>query len=1108
MKILQQYCCKIYFIYLYTATKNGMVNITLMSRAFRHADTTSHITVTLDTDGVITCVMRGHITEALVKKSMAQTALFVHQVQAKGHNVLLLIDASKVKTQTSGARSQSKLLAQMGIEKIAVCGPNPALSLVVQYLIRSGGMAKYAQVFRTHASAKRWLLHKTAAKVTNTKKTRVAIAGMLGIVVIAALVGWATGNDYLKAIIPTLKPINPVSALALGLLALSVAVIGKYGTGKWIARGIPLVTGLWSVTFGLVIALRTAFGEFVPIDTWLFSDAVQNSPILALTAPRSGYMFICVGVMLLSVLTGQKALWQRVLFAIASTGAFIIPVGAIINYGFGIEVAFAAPTSLTTSFGILFINYALQTVARQTRIFEPIWHAFHKYAPALLVCASLAIVSGIAWQQGNSELDRSINTAVQQEFTATKTAIADRLDGYINTLRGFRSFFESSDTVTPDEFRSYFRTSELEKNYPGFTAMTFVQSVPAGQRDPFNNQIRRTFASTSFPRYKDFAVYPITSLDTLYPTLLVQPSSSTTNYGFDLGSNDTRRDTLERARDSGNLAASNVIDLNAARNDPSLGKRPGFYLTLPVYHKGTEPTTEQERRTHIFGFVNALFESSILFNNVFKNEKNTTVKYVVSNARSGETLHTFDGGDPGIQADLQRTEQLDVGGQVWRLDMYTTPLFGAENLAQGPTSILVTGGILTMLGTAITVILLRRRDHAVQLAESMTEDLNNERDAAVVAQQKDEAVLSSIGDAVFAVDRDGTITLFNPSAETISGFTKEEAIGKHYRDVLQFILEKDGSVHDSFIRQALDGRLSSMKNHTMLIRKDGSKIAVADSAAPIRSVQGRLLGAIIVFRDVTRENELDRAKSEFVSLASHQLRTPLSAIGWYSEMLLSGDVGKLTKAQKEQVTEIYEGNQRMVDLVNSLLNVSRLELGKLQNDAAPTSLTEIAHSLEQELKPSVAAKHMTLNMHIDETLPKVTADPKLLRMIVQNLMSNAVKYTPEKGSVEVVLHSAAKEMPSVRSLALKEPLGKYVFIKVTDTGYGIPKAQQAKIFQKMFRADNVRELDVEGTGLGLYIVREVVQKLGGKIWFESHEGKGTTFYVVLPLMTTSSVLKP
>jgi len=245
---------------------------------------------------------------------------------------------------------------------------------------------------------------------------------------------------------------------------------------------------------------------------------------------------------------------------------------------------------------------------------------------------------------------------------------------------------------------------------------------------------------------------------------------------------------------------------------------------------------------------------------------------------------------------------------------------------------------------------------------------------------------------------------------------------------------------------------------------------------------------------VRLQSALDALRN-FTGNASHQLRTPLSAINWYGEMLLNGDAGKLTKTQHEYITEIFEGNQRMVELVNSLLDVSRLEVGKLASAPAPTDVAGLVSDLEKELAVSVKEKGLKLK---NETaaLPPVFADPKQLRMIVQNLLSNAVKYTPGKGTVTVTLRKASSaDLAAAQLIHAARP---HWFFSVQDTGYGIPKEQQPKIFGKLFRADNVRALDVEGTGLGLAIVKEIVEAMGGKVWFESIEGAGTTFYVVAP----------
>jgi PAS domain S-box-containing protein len=349
---------------------------------------------------------------------------------------------------------------------------------------------------------------------------------------------------------------------------------------------------------------------------------------------------------------------------------------------------------------------------------------------------------------------------------------------------------------------------------------------------------------------------------------------------------------------------------------------------------------------------------------------------------------------------------------------------------------------------------------------------------------------------VFAVDVRGRITVFNPAAQRISGVSATDAIGRHHSEVLHFKYEKTGKVNDAFIKKALAGHLTSMANHTVIVQPNGVQIPVADSAAPIRNASGEMLGAIVVFRDVSTEHQLDKAKTEFVSLASHQLRTPLSAINWYGEMLLNGDAGKLNKDQHIYIKEIYEGSQRMVELVNALLDVSRLEIGKLINRPEPTDVRDIVESITKELEVSIKDKKLILHRNILK-IPSVTADPKQLRMIVQNLMSNAVKYTTEKDSVSVTLRTAT--ISDMHAAGLKNTDVPHWFFSVQDNGYGIPDNQKSKIFSKLYRADNVRKLDVEGTGLGLYIVKEVVEKMSGKVWFDSTEGKGSTFFVVAPI---------
>jgi PAS domain S-box-containing protein len=384
---------------------------------------------------------------------------------------------------------------------------------------------------------------------------------------------------------------------------------------------------------------------------------------------------------------------------------------------------------------------------------------------------------------------------------------------------------------------------------------------------------------------------------------------------------------------------------------------------------------------------------------------------------------------------------------------------------------------------------LAELEETKQAVLNIMDDLEDEKEMVTREKNKIDIIVQSIGDAVLVVDRDLKIQLFNEVAERLTGVVEKDAIGKYYYDVLSFVDEFSGKPNDDFIKRSIEeGALTSMDRHTLLKRKDGTTIPVADSAAPVKTKVGLVVGCVIVFRDVTLERNVDKAKTEFVSLASHQLKTPLSAIKWYVEMMLGGDAGKFTKEQKEFMKEIEYENLRMIELVNALLNVSRIELGTFAVDPKPTDVIEISNSIIKELTQQIKKKELNVKTEYAKDIPMINLDPKLIRIVFQNLISNAVKYTPEKGNI---LINISKDETNLK-------------IKVQDTGYGIPKAQQDKIFSKLFRADNIRKFESDGTGLGLYIVKSIIDSSEGKVWFESEENKGTTFYIELPLKGMSA----
>lgn len=353
-----------------------------------------------------------------------------------------------------------------------------------------------------------------------------------------------------------------------------------------------------------------------------------------------------------------------------------------------------------------------------------------------------------------------------------------------------------------------------------------------------------------------------------------------------------------------------------------------------------------------------------------------------------------------------------------------------------------------------------------------------------IEKAKDEAILTSVGDGLIVTDTERKVLMMNRPAETMLGWAIADLEGKPLSDFIP-VEDKDGQflpVEKMPLYLAISSRQKITANAYFYVRKDQTKFPVAVTAAPV--IMGReVIGGVLIFRDIAKEYDVDKAKTEFVSLASHQMRTPLSTVRWYTEMLLADDAGRLNDQQKKYLEVIYASNRRMIELINSLLNVSRLELGTFAVEPEPTNLADLAEQVLKESEHIIRSSQFKIRKDYDAALPAINIDPKLMRMVFQNLISNAVKYTPPGGEIRVSIKKREKNLA----------------IEVADNGYGIPQYQQSRVFTKLFRADNIKEKDSEGTGLGLYIVKSIIDQAGGTIRFESVENKGTTFYVTIPL---------
>lgn len=357
---------------------------------------------------------------------------------------------------------------------------------------------------------------------------------------------------------------------------------------------------------------------------------------------------------------------------------------------------------------------------------------------------------------------------------------------------------------------------------------------------------------------------------------------------------------------------------------------------------------------------------------------------------------------------------------------------------------------------------------------NMLEDIEEARRLALDERDKTVSIIANLVDGLFVFDAEDKVSFVNPEAERMCGVQTSMLMGKSLQDFSS--IEKLQPLADG-LAYGLNEAISRRE----IFLEDGRTAEV--SVIPMKTEQKRI-GSIVVLHDVTREREVEKMKTEFVSIAAHQLRTPLSAVKWTLRMLLDGDMGKLEESQEDFLLKTYKSNERMIELVNDLLNVTKIEEGKFLSKPIFLNIAEVIGAAVRSVKEEAVHKHIAMRFSKPKSaVPPITADEEKIRFAVQNLLDNALRYTPKGGSVSVAL----------------KVKGSHIEVSVQDTGIGIPADEQHRLFEKFFRASNAKKIDTEGSGLGLYMVKNIIEAHGGHISFETKEQKGSIFTFVLPV---------
>ena len=420
--------------------------------------------------------------------------------------------------------------------------------------------------------------------------------------------------------------------------------------------------------------------------------------------------------------------------------------------------------------------------------------------------------------------------------------------------------------------------------------------------------------------------------------------------------------------------------------------------------------------------------------------------------------------------------------------------FGVEALAKGSAAVFAPDNmqlVIAVLVGGIFAYFIAMRQTQLLRAVGIAKNLSGELSSA---QNKERLMLTAIADAVVGVDTIGRVILFNTAAEQISGWDAKSAQGIYYNNIFKL---KDN--HDKDISPATDPFLHAMKSGRYLrtddfymLNKNNEKISFSISIAPTYDSNHASTGAVAVFHDISEQKAVQRERNEFVSTASHEMRTPVAAIEGFLSMATNPQLATIDDRAKSFIEKAHQSSLHLGRLFQDLLSVTKIEDKHLNEKRQIFNINDLVKQICTEMEVIAAKKKLKLSAAYAQAngskekvlapIVNVEADPERLREVISNLIDNAIKYTPQ-GQIDVQVISNEN----------------FVTVSVKDTGMGISIEDQKHLFEKFYRANNSMTREIGGTGLGLFIARNLIEHYGGRIWVESRPGQGATFSFSLPI---------
>lgn len=678
--------------------------------------------------------------------------------------------------------------------------------------------------------------------------------------------------------------------------------------------------------------------------------------------------------------------------------------------------------------------------------------------------------------------------AASQQFdflvkTATE-AIGKRMLDHEQVLLGAAGLFDVSGKVSRAQWRAYNDRLQLAERYPGIQGVGFAKAVLADELETHIQSVR----SEGFASYDVHPLDPDASLRT--PIVYLEPfrDRNLAAFGYDMFAEPVRRQAMLQAAESGQTHITGKVRL---RQETHGKMQAGILMYVPLYQPGAPIRSPQQRLQALKGFVYSPYRMDDL------------MRGILGAADPNLSLHIYAGDDEQPESlifasrDLPRTEpaqysrvlHLDVYGRTWTLRLESLPKFEAFFHANNELVLALGIGLSLLLFFLISSLSLRR-SRAEALAQQMTEHIRENRRALQLSEERLSLALKGSNDGLWDLNLNAGTFYASPRAWHMLGYRP----GELHSDLKlweRIMVPEDLPQARTQLARIM---LSAVDHFTTELRfqhKSGTVVPVLIRGYIQRDRDAQPLRISGTSMDLTEHKRIEQMKDQFISTVSHELRTPLTSISGALALVTGGAVGDIPPSMQQMLEIAHRNSLRLGHLIDDLLDMEKVAAGKMSFDLREHSLCRL---LDEALASNQAfAAHFGVSCVLrNPAQVNVWVDGLRLQQVLANFLSNAIKYTPEGG--EVTLHCSLPDTGHVR-------------INITDQGPGIAPSFQTRVFEKFAQADASDNRQKGGTGLGLAITKEFIERMGGRVGFDTEEGRGTTFWCELPIVesTTSAV---